>query len=83
MAFVSGGSSDTSGEFMRRLGSNELFCHFCHNVGNLNVMTGLTLLTRHAIDEGKQNSLIFNDFFIFRFSTLNNYEIWETISPRN
>jgi hypothetical protein len=49
MAFM--GESNNC-EFVRRLGSNELFCHFCHNAGNLNVMTGLTLLTRHPIDEG-------------------------------
>lgn len=55
MAFGSstGSPSDTSPEFIRKLGSNELFCYYCHNAGDLNVMTGLTLLTRHAIDEGK------------------------------
>jgi hypothetical protein len=58
---MAGGSSDSSGEFTRRLGSNELFCHFCHNVGNLNVMTGLTLLTRHAIDEGESSINILTD----------------------
>jgi hypothetical protein len=48
-------SGDPATEFTRRLGSNEMFCHFCHNAGNLNVMTGLTLLTRTAIDEGKND----------------------------
>ena len=42
------------GQHKRRLGSNELFCNMCHSQsGNLNVMCGLTLLTRQAIDEGK------------------------------
>ena len=37
----------------RKLGSNELFAFNCHNYGNLNIMCGITLLTRHSIDEGK------------------------------
>ena len=37
----------------RKLGSNELFAFNCHNSGNLNIMCGITLLTRHSIDEGK------------------------------
>lgn len=55
MAFQAG---ETGGaELIRRLGGNELFCHFCHNAGNLNVMVGLTLLTRTAIDEGKATDI--------------------------
>lgn len=38
--------------FKRKLGNNELFVNLCHSMGNLNVMCGLTLLTRHALDEG-------------------------------
>lgn len=52
MAFQAAGEQPGAAEVTRRLGGNELFCHFCHNVGNLNVMVGLTLLTRTAIDEG-------------------------------
>ena len=37
----------------RKLGSNEVFAFNCHNSGNLNTVCGLTLLTRHSIDEGK------------------------------
>lgn len=37
----------------RKLGSNELFHQICHSHdGNLNVLCGLTLVTRHAVDEG-------------------------------
>jgi hypothetical protein len=44
--------------FKRKLGGNELYCNQCHNVnGNLNVLAGLTLLTRHAVDEGKDNAM--------------------------
>ena len=37
----------------RKLGSNEVFAFNCHNYGNLNTICGLTLLTKHSIDEGK------------------------------
>ena len=47
---LSGAQPD--GTFRRKLGNNELFCKMCHNAGNLNVMAGLTLLTRTAVDEG-------------------------------
>ena len=41
-------------EFLnRRLGSNEVFAYNCSNAGNLNTVCGLTLLTRHSIDEGR------------------------------
>ncbi len=44
----------TASSFRRKLGGNELFCNLCHSHGGgLNVMCGLTLLTRQAIDEGK------------------------------
>jgi hypothetical protein len=44
--------------FKRKLGGNELYCNQCHSVnGNLNVLAGLTLLTRHAVDEGKDNAM--------------------------
>ena len=36
----------------RKLGNNELFASCCHDNGNLNVMCGLTLVTRQAVDEG-------------------------------
>ena len=36
----------------RKLGSNEAFAFNCHNQGNLNTVCGLTLLTKHSIDEG-------------------------------
>ena len=39
----------------RKLGSNEAFAFKCHNSGNLNIMCGLTLLTQHSIDEGRDD----------------------------
>ena len=36
----------------RKLGSNETFAYNCNNLGNLNIVCGLTLLTRTSIDEG-------------------------------
>ena len=33
-------------QFKRKLGGNEMFSSMCHDRGNLNVMCGLTLLTR-------------------------------------
>ena len=36
----------------RKLGANEVFAFNCHNYGNLNIICGLTLLTKHSIDEG-------------------------------
>ena len=38
----------------RKLGSNEVSAFNCHNSGNLNIICGLTLLTRDSIDEGKR-----------------------------
>jgi hypothetical protein len=40
--------------FRRPLGSNEAFCSACHDYGDLTVMCGLTLLTRHQVDEGER-----------------------------
>ena len=39
----------------RKLGSNEAFAYNCHNQGNLNLVCGLTLLTKFPIDEGNSN----------------------------
>ena len=36
----------------RKLGSNEVFAFNSHNFGNMNIVCGLTLLTRNSIDEG-------------------------------
>ena len=41
----------------RKLGSNEVFAFNCHNYGNLNIICGLTLLTKHSIDDGKHSDL--------------------------
>jgi len=47
------GPSSMSPAFKRKLGTNELFCNLCHDCNaNLNVMCGLTLLTRQPVDEG-------------------------------
>ncbi len=44
--------------FKRKLGGNEVFSSQCHDAnGNMNVLTGLTLLTRHAVDEGEARCL--------------------------
>ena len=72
-------TGDRGSEFTRRLGSNELFCHFCHNAGNLNVMTGLTLLTRTAIDEGKgsfNGHRTYGANFLFEYGLLWIRSIW-------
>eukprot|EP00095_Tigriopus_kingsejongensis_P004248 maker-scaffold711_size108467-snap-gene-0.30 protein:Tk04248 transcript:maker-scaffold711_size108467-snap-gene-0.30-mRNA-1 annotation:"malonyl -acyl carrier protein transacylase" len=39
-------------QWSRKLGNNESFCHVAHGYHNLNVMCGVTLMTRHAVDEG-------------------------------
>jgi hypothetical protein len=39
----------------RLLGSQEAFCRNCNKKdGSLNLLCGLTLVTRHSIDEGKK-----------------------------
>ena len=41
----------------RPLGSNELYARNCHkkHQGAMNILCGLTLVTRHQIDEGNSN----------------------------
>ncbi|TRY78377.1 hypothetical protein TCAL_01694 [Tigriopus californicus] len=49
---MAGETTRSNGDMSRQLGHNELFAHVSHNNSNLNVMCGLTLLTRQAVDEG-------------------------------
>jgi len=42
-----------------------MFANYCHNVGNLNVLTGLTLLTRQPIDTGACDIDIYDAQLVF------------------
>lgn len=49
---MAGETTHSNGDWSRQLGHNEMFAHVGHNNNNLNVMCGLTLLTRQEVDEG-------------------------------